>query len=44
MLESGSVLPNEITTDVLASLAYGLAGAYRAVDATWHDLEEAMKP
>ena len=44
MLESGSVLPNEITTDVLASLAYGLAGAYRAVDATWHGLEEAMKP
>ena len=44
MLESGSVLPTEITDDVLASLAYGLAGAYQAVDAVWSNLEEAMKP
>ena len=44
MLESGPVLPTEITDDVLASLAYGLAGAYQAVDAVWSNLEEAMKP
>ena len=44
MLESGSVLPTEITTDVLASLAYGLAGAYQAVDAVWSNLEESMNP
>jgi len=44
MLESGSVLPNEITTEVLAALAYGLAGAYRAVDATWQHLVEATMP
>jgi len=44
MLENGSVLPAEITNDVLAALAYGLAGRYKAVDATWHGLEQAMKP
>ena len=44
MLESGSVLPTEITVDILANLACGLAGAYQAVDAVWSNLEEAMKP
>ena len=44
MLENGSVLPAEITNNVLAALARGLAGRYKAVDATWHGLEEAMLP
>ena len=39
MLESGSVLPTEITADVLASLAYGLSGAKRYLAR----LGEAMK-
>ena len=42
MLESGSILPAEITDDVLCALAYGLPGAYQSIDATWHGLEEAM--
>jgi hypothetical protein len=44
MLESGSVLPTEVTVRVLAALAYGLSGKHRAIDATWHYLEKAMKP
>jgi len=44
MLENGSILPTDITDDVLVALAYGLAGRYKAVDATWYGLEKAMKP
>jgi DNA-binding XRE family transcriptional regulator len=42
ILENGHVLPNEITDDVLIALACGLAGQYKAVDATLYDLEQAM--